>query len=183
MKAARRGKEFCGGGVRVPAARVVLAIRVARRLLLLRRLRLVPAPRGRAARRRRRRPLPRALPAGAAGPRHREVGDEPRAAGRGRRVVALSALGLAAVVRLLGLALAALGRRRQMGETRDARAGSRVGTEQGEHEAPPGGSVHLGGGGRRQRQGKGTVRPRLLAFYPKRALAHVVSHGRFVVKC
>uniref|UniRef100_A0A7N5JY86 Uncharacterized protein n=1 Tax=Ailuropoda melanoleuca TaxID=9646 RepID=A0A7N5JY86_AILME len=108
------------GGVRIPVARVVLAVRIAlpvaiaHCLFLLLRLRLVPAPRRRAARRRSRgrRPLSRALPPGTAGPGHGEVGDEARAAGRGRRVVALPALGLAAVVALLALALAALGRRR-----------------------------------------------------------------------
>uniref|UniRef100_A0ABI7XUF4 Uncharacterized protein n=3 Tax=Felidae TaxID=9681 RepID=A0ABI7XUF4_FELCA len=108
------------GGVGIPVARVVLAVRIgvpvaiAHRLFLLLRLRLVPAPRRCAARRggRCRRPLSRALPPGTAGAGHREVGDEAGAAGRGRRVVALPALGLASVVALLALALAALGRRR-----------------------------------------------------------------------
>uniref|UniRef100_A0A673SXM7 Uncharacterized protein n=1 Tax=Suricata suricatta TaxID=37032 RepID=A0A673SXM7_SURSU len=108
------------GGVRIPVARVVLAIRIrvpiaiSHYLLLLLRFRLVPAPRRRAARRggRCRRPLSRALPPGTAGAGHGEVGDEAGAAGRGRRVIAFPALGLASVVALLAFALAALGRRR-----------------------------------------------------------------------
>uniref|UniRef100_A0A8D2CND9 Uncharacterized protein n=1 Tax=Sciurus vulgaris TaxID=55149 RepID=A0A8D2CND9_SCIVU len=114
------GPESGVRGVRVPVPRVVLAVRVrvdiavAPRLLLLLRLRLVPAARRRAPRRggRSRRPLARPLPRGAAGAGHREVGDQAGTAGRGRRVVALSALSLTAVVALLALALAALGRRR-----------------------------------------------------------------------
>lgn len=88
--------------------RVLLADRVpVTSRLFLGRLRLVPATRGLAARSRL---LPRALPAQAAEPRHRE---EVHAAGSGRRVVALMALRLpdAATVRLLSVSLAALGSR------------------------------------------------------------------------
>uniref|UniRef100_A0A8D2H0U9 Uncharacterized protein n=1 Tax=Urocitellus parryii TaxID=9999 RepID=A0A8D2H0U9_UROPR len=107
-------------GVRVPVPRVVLTVRVrvaiavAPRLFLLLRLRFVPAARRRAPRRcgRGSRPLARPLPRGAAGTGHREVGDQAGATGRGRRIVALPALGLTTVVALLALALAALGRRR-----------------------------------------------------------------------
>uniref|UniRef100_A0A8C2LL67 Uncharacterized protein n=1 Tax=Cricetulus griseus TaxID=10029 RepID=A0A8C2LL67_CRIGR len=119
MRAARADSERCIGGVRVPVPGVLLAVHVRvaiavhPRLLLLLSLRLVPAARrGTARRGGGRRPLPQALPSRAAGAGHREVRDEARAAGRGRCVVALTALGLAAVVALLALTLAALGRRR-----------------------------------------------------------------------
>uniref|UniRef100_A0A8C6H2M1 Uncharacterized protein n=1 Tax=Mus spicilegus TaxID=10103 RepID=A0A8C6H2M1_MUSSI len=119
MRAARTDSERGVGGVRIPVPGIVLtvhvrvAIAVHPRLLLLLRLRLIPAARGCAACGGCSRwSLPHTLSGGAAGAGHREVRDKARTAGRGRCVVALTALGLAAVIALLALAFAAFGRRR-----------------------------------------------------------------------